>query len=465
MSKGRRDFLKASLLTAAAASISKGLNAASPAPTDCEMKDSKYRRQLECDVVVVGAGSAGVPAAISAARNGAKVILLDDDALLGGAPVDMFVAATCGDPFLGIYKQMRTRLTDKYDLSGIKSSGGWFFPTNYAFIIAQMVRAEKNITVISSAPVTGVIMDSAGNTPKICGVEFLDYGFCKSSIKAKIVIDATGTGLVSELAGATCLYGADAKSDFNEGKAPEKRNDTVMPCTLMSIMQAIRPDAKIERVKENPLLLCGKSGHFNCIPEDKPLPQRLYYLNWTASRACDTRDNQALARIQNELMDEVVAPLIDKYLDMGFAINVAPKIGVRECRRVLGHSVIDSKHVAEEKFPDDSVSHGRYWFDIWVDKGDFHGDPNEAKLIHFGMPYGAGVPKGVDNLLTAGKHISGTSLAMSVYRVQPIVGAFGEAMGAAAAMCAANKTSPMNLELKTLQKQMVKQGVLPERFA
>ena len=61
---------------------------------------------LKCDVVVVGAGPGGVPAAIAAARQGAKVILLEEDNMPGGAPVDMYVPFICGGPRVGVFQEM-----------------------------------------------------------------------------------------------------------------------------------------------------------------------------------------------------------------------------------------------------------------------------------------------------------------------------------------------------------------------
>ena len=81
------------------------------------MSGSNIRfESLEADVIVVGAGPSGVPAALAAARNGAKVILLEEDAVPGGAPVDMYVAMICGGPRRGIYSEIINYLNENHTL-------------------------------------------------------------------------------------------------------------------------------------------------------------------------------------------------------------------------------------------------------------------------------------------------------------------------------------------------------------
>ena len=69
--------------------------------------------ELHCDVIVVGAGPAGIPAAVAAAREGAKVILLEEDMMPGGAPVDMYVTYMCGAPRVGVFIDMVRELNQK----------------------------------------------------------------------------------------------------------------------------------------------------------------------------------------------------------------------------------------------------------------------------------------------------------------------------------------------------------------
>jgi ribulose 1,5-bisphosphate synthetase/thiazole synthase len=68
------------------------------------------------DVVVVGAGASGLPAAIGAARAGASVILVEEDSIIGGAPCDMYVAMLCGGPITGILREAHTGLRTAHSI-------------------------------------------------------------------------------------------------------------------------------------------------------------------------------------------------------------------------------------------------------------------------------------------------------------------------------------------------------------
>ena len=69
---------------------------------------------LSADVVVVGAGASGLPAAIGAARAGAKVVLLEEDPVIGGAPSDYYVCLFYGRPMTGVNAELEHLLKSKY---------------------------------------------------------------------------------------------------------------------------------------------------------------------------------------------------------------------------------------------------------------------------------------------------------------------------------------------------------------
>jgi hypothetical protein len=90
--------------------------------------------------------------------------------------------------------------------------------------------------------------------------------------------------------------------------------------------------------------------------------------------------------------------------------------------------------------------------DIWGGSGN----PELAKpLPPYGIPYRAALPKNLDGLLVIGRAMSGTHIAMSAYRVMPIVGAIGQSIGVAAALCAKLKTQPRRLDPSLVQKEVV----------
>ncbi len=134
---------------------------------------------VNCDVLVIGAGASGIPAAIAAARQGAKVILLEEDLVPGGAPVDMSVAMLCGGSRVGIFLEMSQRLNKLYNLTGkpvenfidgLDGKDYWYMPSSYLQVLREMMRNETNLTLKCGSPVNKVIVTDDGNRRRINGV-------------------------------------------------------------------------------------------------------------------------------------------------------------------------------------------------------------------------------------------------------------------------------------------------------
>ncbi|MFW6133006.1 MAG: FAD-dependent oxidoreductase [Planctomycetota bacterium] len=175
------------------------------------------------------------------------------------------------------------------------------------------------------------------------------------------------------------------------------------------------------------------------------------YLHWGCRVDCrDTRDPVALAEAQRDGL-EAMAPKLDELRSHGWAAHLAPKLGVRETRRVMGRAVITAGDLVRGNVPDDSVLVTRRPIDIWS-AGRSQMDYPEVKP--YGIPYRALVARDVDALLVVGKSMSGTHLAMASYRVQCLLGQIGQAAGVAAAMCAQHDTQPAALDAGALLKRL-----------
>jgi hypothetical protein len=129
-------------------------------------------------------------------------------------------------------------------------------------------------------------------------------------------------------------------------------------------------------------------------------------------------------------------------------VHLAPRIGVRESRRIMGEYVVSANDLFQGRIPDDAVLITQRPIDIWSrTRNNF--DYPETKP--YGIPFRSLIPLGVDGLLVAGKHMSGTHLAMASYRVQMLLGQLGQAAGVAAALCAERAAQPRNLEFGDLK--------------
>jgi len=462
----RRDLLKTIALAGGGLALS-----AAPAwaaePRVLPRASAPPKDALQTDVLVVGAGPSGVPAAIAAARAGAKVVLVEEDAVPGGAPVDMMVSMLCGGPRVGIFRDMIDRLNAAHDLTGqpvegfeAGTKGGcnyWYLPSSYVQVIWEMLAAEPNIELMFGSSAVRALV-SEGSRNRVRGVAVLSADGRERCIEAKVTVDATGTGLVAALAGCRTMYGRNARGEFNEPFGPEKADNVVMPCTWMFISQRLRPGPPLDvkRLRKPGMVethvdhWVGKGG--------KDFEQRNagVYLHWGATVRCDdTRDPVALARAQQAAFDKM-KPDLDALRAQGFGVHLAPKLGVRECRRVLGEHVISVNDLKSGKLPDDTVALSHNGLDLWGERV-----PREwAQCPLAGIPYRALIPKDVEGLLVAGKAVSGTHIANSSYRIQPVMASIGQAAGAAAALAAQKQTDVRSVPVKELQEQLQAAGVI-----
>lgn len=424
---------------------------------------------VECDVLVIGAGASGVPAAIAAARQGARVVLVDEDALPGGAPVDMFVAMLCGGPRVGIYREMVQRLNGRHDLSGkpdadfgeVGDNGRnhWYLPSSFAATLMQMIRAEKNLGFIGNArPVEVMVNEKEGaGRGRVQGAVLFSGPERLIRVRARVTVDASGTAEVAALAGFRTMYGREARSEHNEPFGPDAADTKVQRCTWMFISQRIRPDAAMYPDKlKNRGFIEDKIDHW--VGDDPETPKRNagIYLHWGATVECrDTRNPAAVAEAQARAL-EILEPDRAWLLENGFAVHLAPRLGIRESRRVLGDHVITVNDLKSGKMPDDVIAISDYGLDAWGESIK----PEDIRLPPSGIPFRALIPKDAEGMLVAGKSISGTHLAASSYRVQPIVASIGAAAGVAAAMAATDRTDVRNVNIHALQARLRAMGVL-----
>lgn len=419
---------------------------------------------IETDVLVVGAGSSGVPAAIAAARQGANVVLLEDDAVPGGAPVDMFVAGPCGSPQVGIYREMLERLNAQHNFTlHPERRPTWFLPSSYLRVIVAMLQELPNVQLLCGARLLQALVRE-GARGRLDGLSIQRPGGQSQKVLAKVVVDATGTAEVADMAGCESRYGREARSQFDEPVGPEQPDSQVQQCTWMFITHKLRPDAVFDPSKVR--WIPNESG-YGWIKYKDPDAVAAFqnrnagiYLHWGGHLVCeDTRDPICLAKTQLDAIESVVELDGPRLLEFGYGMIMAPKLGMRESRRVVGDYTMTVNDLVTSKWPDDVVAVGRYGLDSW---GDKHGAVNPVKIPEggYGIPYRALLVKGMENLLVVGKAASSTHLAQSAIRVQPIVSQMGEAAGTAAALAVAKNTTLRSLDVAELQQRLRAAGLL-----
>lgn len=421
----------------------------------------------QCDVLIVGGGPSGISAALAAAQSGCSVVLAEEDQSVGGAPVDMYVCMACGGPRRGFYKELLRYLDRTYPLDGEPEEGftgdengnnRWWLPYDYARAYQHFLSAHKNIEVVTGFCARRVLVAGEDGSVRVVGAADGE-GEDALEIFAKVTVDATGTGILGELAGCDVRYGTDARADFDEPAAPAERSAEIMPCTLKFIAQRLYgnrmpSEEEIRAVPWSAGFVEDKL--FNWSNNVYPIAvrnNRGVYLHWGASvKDVDTRSARSLAAAYSVAFEHIGAAA-DLWRKYGFKVYVAPKIGVRECRRVMGDAVVTMHTIVGGEVPQDAVAFSSYGFDLW---GSTVRDEKalNRKARFYGIPYRALVPKGAEGLLMAGKSISGSHLACSSYRVQPIVTCIGEAAGYAAADAAQRGVSVRAADIARLQARL-----------
>ena len=404
------------------------------------------------DVLVIGAGVSGWPAAVAAARAGAKTLLLESAALPGGQPVNQYVAMPDGGPRSGIVREYLDRLESRYALTDRPVDcewAFWYMPSDILRVVREMIAAEDGLTFIGDMRVRTLTLD--GDTVTGC---IADNGHGRTiRVRAKFTVDATGSGALAEAAGCDVRYGEDSRSDFGESLAPAERTGNVQMCTQMYIAVRLKgagwvPPGSLESgYGWSP----GWSWSADApVPEDMIRRNASAYLRWGGRFRCaDTRDPEQTARTQSEALDALSGEF-DALREHGFAVMLPPELGIREERRVMGEFVINQTDMMNGAIPDDSIIvHGR-GIDIWKPSG---GNTDYPRVKPYGMPYRSLIPKGKNGFLVVGKQMSGTHIAMASYRVQTLLGQMGQGAGAAAAFCALRGlTDPRKVVFSDLQK-------------
>lgn len=424
-----------------------------------------YTKQLQVrgtyDVVVAGSGPAGICAAVAAAREGAKVALVERYGVVGGNLTTGYVG-----PILGMVGKgtMRDELVEllgvpENDMIGVTGRAHDF---EMAKIRLMQFVNHPNIDVYLQTTVTDVVKE--GDTLK--GI-IATSGEGQFALLGKVTIDATGDGLVSYLAGATTEKG---------------REDGLMqPVTLEFTIDGVDESkgviciGDVDDVRlgdERFLDYCKRLSLEGEIPE-RIAAVRLHPTTHSGERQVNTTQVNGvdMTRVDHifkadlELREQILTLLdfFHKHIP-GYEncriISSGTTTGVRETRRVIGDYIITAEEMAAGcRFDDVIVHRAEFIVDIHNPEGSGQAEEHIQYCDPYDLPYRCFTPKGVECLYTAGRCISGTHRAHASYRVMSICMAMGEAVGVAAAMCAQSGTTPRNLNVKELQNRLTDKGI------
>ena len=394
-------------------------------------------KTVECDLCVVGGGLAGMCAAISAARRGVKVVLLQDRPVLGGnasSEVRMWVRGA-GLHF-PLYRE--GGIVEELAMDNTFLNPEMQYPL-WDAVLYEKVVSEKNIDLylntscISAQPENGTIRS-------VTAWRMTSYTFL--TVKAKYFADCSGDSILAETTGANFRLGREGKAEFGEKGAPNQPDTKTMGNSCL--LQARERDHEIKFVAPsfawkfqdgdfayrlgNRIDLSGENFWWLEIGGDgESLKNADEYNQELIARAYGAWDyiknSGKYPESANWELDWV-----------GFLA------GKRESRRYEGDIILTQNDLETARAFDDEVAYGGWGLDDHNPKGVKTTEPpnvNYAMNAPYPVPYRALYSNNIDNLFFAGRNISATHMALSSTRVMATCAIFGQAVGTAASI--ANK--------------------------
>ncbi|MDY0168941.1 MAG: FAD-dependent oxidoreductase [Thermoguttaceae bacterium] len=441
----RRKFM-ATATAAAGVFGARPLSAAGMSDTDtipAPSRDVPIVRRV--DVLVCGGGPAGVGAALFAARTGAKTMLLESMPFLGGVWTAVGVShLMAGRGRSGVNAEIHSRLPVH------QVFGRNIYLIEDMKILLDDLMAEAGVEVQVHTRAVAAAKDGS----RLRGV-FTESKSGLEFIEAKMVVDATGDGDVAAAAGC----------EYEMGRPFDGRTQ---PVTLFGTIGGYQGEpAKGAALVE----ILKRGGWQPSYPPVTLFPQPgqpgVFVLMATQFYGVDATNVRDLSRAEM-LGRQEIRKCVEVFKEHGgdawkdvFLIKTGPAIGVRETRRIRGHYYLTWEDLDRGAQFEDGVVDVTAGSNIHsVD--DPYGDgppkgmiaPPKFRVRPYQIPLRCLIARDADNLLTAGRCISGDHYALGSYRLTGSVAQTGEAAGMAAALAVKENVVPQALDGKSLVEQL-----------
>jgi hypothetical protein len=418
------------------------------------------------DLVVAGGGMAGICAAVTAARLGCRVALINDRPVLGGNNSSEVRVHLGGKIGAGLYKELGNLIKEFGPGRKGNARPADFYEDGKKL---EFVQKENNLRLFLNYRVMGVHA-SGGRIQSIVS-KHIETGE-ELSFSARCFSDCTGDGTVGVLAGADYRMGREGREEFGESIAPEQGDSLTMGASVQWYSKKESGKAPF------PVFKYGVAfTEENC--------ERVAKGEWKWETGMNYNQITDFERIRDYgllivfsnwsfLKNELKNNRDYENLGLDWVAYIA---GKRESRRLMGDYILKQDDIQKNVFHEDASFATTWSIDLHfpdpVNSVHFPGNEFKAATEHlsispYAVPYRCLYSRNVDNLFMAGRNISVTHVALGTVRVMRTTGMMGEVVGMAAYLCKKHNATPRKIyqshldELKRLMKEGAGKKGLPD---
>ncbi len=425
------------------------------------------QENIDTDLVVVGGGIAGVCTAITAARSGIKVVLVQDRPVLGGnssSEVRLWVLGATSHMGNNNRWAREGGVIDEILIENTyrNKEGN---PVIWDTILLDKVYNEPNITLLLNTVVHEVEKKNDHEIEKVSA--FCSQTSIQYYLSAKFFSDCSGDGIVSFLAGASFRMGAESAEEFGELAAPNIKDygellghsiffytkDVGKSVKFRAPSYAMKNPADLPKIRNFKLQDQGcrmwwveYGGRLDTIHQTEEIKMELW---------------KVLYGIWDHVKNSGDYPEADT-LTLEW-IGTIP--GKRESRRFIGDYFMIQQDIVERRRHEDAVAFGGWAIDLHPADG-VHSEKKGCTQYHakgaYQIPYRCYYSKEINNLFFGGRIISVSHVAFGSTRVMATCGHGGQAVGIAASLAVKHGLKPRDLSkgphLKMLQRELSKIG-------
>jgi len=435
--------------------------------------DLRATLRLDTDVLVVGGGAAGVAAAVTAARQGRRVTLVERYGFCGGGAVAGLSGTVCGlyeatDDASAPPRQVVFGFAQEF-VSLLESRGGLAPAVKYGKTYTRVhdplmwreaadhVLREAGVQILFHAVVIGALLDG----DRVAGATVWSKEG-RIEIRAKLTIDASGDADVVAMAGLPSFVGDEGRVQnptmiFRIGGVDTQRflaaygTDTIMPEQVMDLLKLhngrgyFLPRAKIW------LFTTTRPGELlcNCTrivgPDGREL-NTLFARDFTDAELEGRRQMREYARF---FRDHLAG------CESSYVVDTGVQVGVRQTRQAKGVATLANADILAGRKFDDAIARSPWPIELHAGA-----KPRVEWLLNdwYEVPYGCFVPERGEGLLVAGRCLSAQHEAVASARVTAQCFAYGHAVGHAAAMCLESGLAPRALDGRDVRERLNRDG-------